>query len=230
MKGRAIRHMAGAGAVLLVFLGVWLGHTLEYMRLNGAAGLERATLTAPHAYMLPLGALLAVLLAGRGVRWWRRWTALGDRLEQAHRALRALLHGDRPALPPVERTASASRLHVPLLWVPLALCQIALYLVQENAKSVAGGRPLPWLEPVTGVHWAAPLVHAAVALVLASAVAIPGRRLWRRAARLLGCERLVAHLGRLRAGISIPRVASAGWRPSPLERFGSQLWSRPPPA
>ncbi|MEA2671557.1 MAG: hypothetical protein QOG45_1777, partial [Chloroflexota bacterium] len=29
MKGRAARHLAGAGAVLLVFLGAWIGHTLE---------------------------------------------------------------------------------------------------------------------------------------------------------------------------------------------------------
>jgi hypothetical protein len=230
MKGRAARHLGGAGAVLLVFLGAWMGHTLEYVRLNGAAGLDRAVLGASHLYMLPLGAVLTLLLADRGLRWWRRWTALGERLEHARAALRSALHGRRPPARRVPRTGSVRPVPVALLWAPLALGQVVLYLLQESVEAAAAGRPTPGLGAVTGVHWAAPLVHAAVALVLATVVALAGRRLRRRATRLHRWERLVDHLLRARTRVAVRPRPAPGWWPSPLQRFGAQLWTRPPPA
>jgi hypothetical protein len=231
MTGRAARHLAGAGAVLLVFVSAWIGHTLEYVRLNGAAGLDRAVLGASHLYMLPLGAVLTVLLAHRGLRWWRRWTALGERLEQARTALRSALHG-RPPTPPrrAPRTGSVTSVPVALLWAPLALGQVALYVLQESVEAAAAGRPAPGLAAVTGAHWAAPLVHAAVALVLATVVALAGRRLRGRATRLHRWERLVDHLVRACTCVAERPRPGPGWWPSPLQRFGAQLWSRPPPA
>ncbi|HEX3605152.1 MAG TPA: hypothetical protein VH134_04465 [Candidatus Dormibacteraeota bacterium] len=221
------RHVAGAGAVLLVFTGAWLGHTLEYLRLTGASGLGRATVGLPHLYMLPLGALLTLLLADGGRRWWRRWADLGARLEHARAALRQAMRGRRTTAPgPVV----LPRLPVRLLWGPLAVAQLLLYLLQENVEALAAGRPAPGLGAITGIHWAAPLIHAAVALGLAALVALAGRRLWHRAERVLRCERLAAHLGRLRGARSRQQGDAAAWRPSPLQRFGAQLWSRPPPA
>ncbi|HEY2705456.1 MAG TPA: hypothetical protein VGL20_17375 [Candidatus Dormibacteraeota bacterium] len=230
MKGRAVRHLAGAGAVLLALLGAWAGHTLEYARLNGTAGLDRAVLGASHLYMLPLGAALSLLLAHRGLRWWRRWAALGERLEHARAALHGALRGDR--LPPRRPGGSGPGSAVPAarLWVPLAVAQVALYLFQENVEAAAAGHTAPGLGPVTGVHWAAPLVQAAVALVLAAATALAARRLRGRASRLHRWERFVDHLVRARTGLAEHPRPLSGWRPSPLQRFGAQLWSRPPPA
>ncbi|MDB5064263.1 MAG: hypothetical protein JWM18_697 [Chloroflexi bacterium] len=230
MKGRAAQHLAGAGAVLLLFVSAWIGHTLEYVRLNGAAGLDQAVLGASHLYMLPLGAVLTLLLAHRGLRWWRRWTALGERLERARTALRSALHGRPPTPRRTPRTGSVTSVPVALLWAPLALGQVALYVLQESVEAAVAGRPAPGLGAVAGAHWAAPLVHAAVALVLATVVALAGRRLRGRATRLHRWERLVDHLVRACTRVAERPRPAPGWWPSPLQRFGAQLWSRPPPA
>ncbi len=230
MKGRAARHLAGAGAVLLALVGAWAGHTLEYVRLNGATGLGRAMLGASHLYMLPLGAVLSLLLAHRGLRWWRRWAALGERLEDARTALRGALRGHRPSPRRPGGSGPGSAAPVARLWVPLAVAQVALYLFQENVEAAAAARTAPGLGPVTGVHWAAPLVQAAVALVLAAAMGVAARRLRGRATRLHRWERFVDHLVRTRTRLAGGLRPLSGWRRSPLQRFGAQLWSRPPPA
>jgi hypothetical protein len=47
---------------MLALVGLWLGHTLEYVRVWGWRGLSAELFGSPHAYMLPLAAVLAVQL------------------------------------------------------------------------------------------------------------------------------------------------------------------------
>ncbi len=230
MRGRGQRHLAAAGAVLLTFLGVWLGHCLEYVRLGGTLGLRSTIAGATHLYMLPLGVLLTLLAAHLGVRAWRLWRALGRRLEVAHTVLRRTLRGRTSRIVHEPRACSTEAVSVLLLWPPLALGQIGVYLLQENLEGALTTGREPGLGALVGLHWAAPLVQAAVALLLATGVAVLSRRIHDRASRLHRCERLVAALRRARRCVSAPRPGSISWSPSPLQRFGAQLWSRPPPA
>jgi hypothetical protein len=205
MRGRGQRHLVGAGAVLLTFLGVWLGHCLEYMRLGGALGLRATVLGGTHLYMLPLGALLTLITAHLGVRAWRLWGALGRHLEVAHLLLVRTLRGRTATVSHEPRPCSTETISVLLLWPPLALGQIDLYLLQENLEAVLTTGRASGLGGVVGVHWAAPLVHAAVALLLAAVVAVISRQIHDRASRLYHCERLVAALRRARRCVPAPR-------------------------
>ncbi|HEY2706047.1 MAG TPA: hypothetical protein VGL20_20390 [Candidatus Dormibacteraeota bacterium] len=220
----------GAGAVLLTFLGVWLGHCLEYLRLGGGLGLRATVLGGTHLYMLPLGALLTLIAAHLGVRAWRLWRGLGRRLEVAHSLLVRALRGRTSTLVHEPPPCSTETISILLLWPPLALGQIGLYLLQENLEAVLTTGRASGLGAVAGVHWAAPLVHGGVALLLAAVVAVISRQIHDRASRLHHCERLVAALRRACRCVPTPRRASVSWSPTPLQRFGAQLWSRPPPA
>ena len=226
------RLRAGAAAlVLLALVGSWLGHTLEYLRVDGGPGMERALLAGVHAYMLPAGVLLALAAALAGVRCRRAWLVLGRRLDRARAALRGLPRGERVApTAPGPATAVSVPAGLLALWLPLGAAQVALYLVQENLEAVLGGAPAPWIGPVAGVHGGAPALQFAVALVLAALVLAVGRLLHRRHRTVERVERLLCLLWeRLHRGGRAPGRARA-WRPTPVERFGHQLWSRPPPA
>src|ERR1700746_2517456 len=85
------RRLFAPSLVLLALVGTWTGHTLEYARVAGRAGLREELFGSVHLYMLPLGALLAVLAAAGGVGWWRAWQALGRRLDAARGTLAASL-------------------------------------------------------------------------------------------------------------------------------------------
>ncbi len=87
--------------------------------------------------------------------------------------------------------------------------QLGLYLLQENLEAAAGGAALPGLGVFLGVHAAAPLVHVA--------------------ARITGVARLLRLLLASLAPAAPPPAPAVAWRPSPLDRLGRQLWSRPPP-
>src|SRR5579872_876618 len=88
--------MLAPGVILLALLGVWLAHTVEHLRVGGAAGVSAAAFSSVHMYMVPVGALLALAAAVAGVGVWRAWWALGRRLEQTRLALSGALRG-RPA-------------------------------------------------------------------------------------------------------------------------------------
>jgi hypothetical protein len=224
---------AGAAAVVvLALVGSWLGHTLEYLRVDGGAGMERALLAGVHAYMLPAGILLALAAALAGVRCRHAWLVLGRRLDRARAALRGLARGERVV--PSTLAPAATEVSAPAgllaLWLPLGAAQVAIYLVQENLEAVLAGAPGPGIGPVTGVHWAAAALQLGVALVLAAGLLAVGRLLRRRARTIERVERLLRLLwDRLLHGRRSPRGARA-WRRAPVERFGHQLWSRPPPA
>ena len=106
--------------------------------------------------------------------------------------------------------------------------QLVVYVAQENAELRALGVHQPVLNVISGVHlWAA----GAHLLVAGALLAV----LWlvhRPVAQLAELVRevvawLLAHPGRrLAPARRAPAVRS--W--TPVERFGRQLWSRPPPA
>jgi hypothetical protein len=229
MSLRRRQRWLAAGGALLAPVGVWLGHTAEYIRVGGMSGLRGELFTSLHAYMLPLGVLLALLAAAAGIRIWNAWCALGRRMVSGRAALLRAWRGRTPDSPPPGDATSCPRPGFLAVWVPLTLLQLALYLLQENLEAAAAGHPLPVLAPVTGAHWAAPLVHAGVSLLLAAGIVVLARLLGRRGHAVDVLERLVHtlahHLGRS-CDESLPAI----WFPSPLDRLGRRLLPRPPPA
>jgi hypothetical protein len=227
---RRLAASAAGAAVLAALAGSWLGHTLEYLRVDGGAGLGGSLVAGAHAYMLPAGAMLALAAALAGARCWRGWLALGRRLDGAREALRRIARGERvdPSTPPAAVALSAPA-GLFALWLPLAAAQVTLYLAQENLETLLAGGPAAGLSPVIGVHWAASAVQLGVALLLACGLLGAGRLLHDRARSVERCERLVRALWeRLVHGPRQPRGARRT-APTPVERFGRQLWSRPPP-
>jgi len=225
------RHVrvAASGGVLLAFVGLWIGHTLEYLRVLGSDGLLASLASPVHAYMLPVAGLLATLSALFGIRLLRAWQALNRRLDQAASGLRRIWRGGAAMLPdaPVGRPSPAVRLVS--LWLPLATAQIALYLVQENVEAIARGLPAPGWGAVSGIHWAAPLVHLYVALLLACCVRIVQVVLRRREAAVERVESLLRAAARRIRRVA-PRVAAPrSTVRTPQHRLGWHLWHRPPP-
>jgi hypothetical protein len=224
--------LTASGTVLLAFVGAWLGHTLEYARLAGSQGTVASPLGPVHADMLPLAVVLSLLGALCGIRAWRAWLGLGRRLDAARSCLARVLrgHGGQPG-PAVGTPLPSGGARWLALALMLAALQIGIYLVQENLEAVAAGLGPRGLEPLTGIHWMAPLLHVAVAALLASVSVAASRRLRARTRRIEVCERLVLRL----LGMLAPRPPVLGrppapWCPSPVDRFGGTLWRRPPPS
>lgn len=221
------------GGVLLALVGLWLGHTIEYVRVWGAAGLNSELFRSMHAYMLPLAAVLGLLASAAAFQLWRIWSALGHRLDAAHTILRTTLRGtptDVPA-PLARATAPSFRAGILVGWPPLAALQILLYIVQENVEAAAAGMPAPGFGAVTGAHGLAPLVHAGVSLVLLIAAASTLRLLRGRARTIVTVEALARAL--LRAvTVRAHRAPTPKSLPvrAPVVLFGLALRQRPPPA
>ena len=218
--------------VLLAMVGGWIGHLLEYLRVKGAAGMHAALLGSAHVYMLPLGIVLALLVALSAAWWWRAWTALGHRLDGARRALAGALRGHLVApVPRPAATAPSGSARWLALTLLVAALQVSTYLLQENLEAVAGGMPAPGLGAIGGPHAAAPLVHLAVAALLCALALAGARRLGTRTQRIGTCARLVrVLLATLARAPRSARPRPAAWRPSPLDHLGRHLWRGPPPA
>ena len=227
-RGRR-RRLFAPSLVLLALVGTWTGHTLEYARVAGRAGLREELFGSVHLYMLPAGALLVGAAALGGVGWWRAWLALGRRLDAARGALAASLRGRR-----VDAPAAAAPPSPAARWGALTLLlaglQLALYLGQENLETAVAGAPVPGVRVFLGVHALAPLVHLAVAALLAALMTRAGALLRRRAERITGVVRLLRILLAALAAVVPPAPPVAQWRPSPLDRLGGHLWCRPPPS
>jgi hypothetical protein len=227
---RRIR-VAASGSVLLAFIGLWIAHTLEYLRVWGARGIVDSMTNPVHAYMLPLAAVLAVAGALFGIRLWRAWQALNDRLDRAATGLRSMWRG-RVAAPPGGARAPLSSpvARLTAIWLPLAAAQLVLYLVQENVESIARGQPAPGVGAISGIHWAAPFVHLYVALLLACLTRICQVLLHRRSVVVARVEALLRLAIRRRRNAQPPIGSSVHQRSaSPLDCFGRHLWRRPPP-
>jgi hypothetical protein len=224
---RQIR-VAASGGVLLALVGLFIGHTLEYLRVWGAAGVVASMTNPVHAYMLPVGGVLVVLSTVFALRLRRAWRTLNDRLDRAAASLRRVWRGrTEPSIALTPRSSPGARLVA--IWLPLAAAQIVLYLVQENVEAVASSHPAPGFAAITGIHWAAPFVHLYVALLLACIVRICQVLLHRREVVVERIEALLRAMVRRRRTIA-PRVDGARTRNvSPLERVGRHLWRRPPP-
>jgi hypothetical protein len=216
--------------VLLAFIGLWIGHTLEYLRVWGGAGLVSSMTNPVHAYMLPLAAALVVLSALFALRLWRAWQALNLRLEQAAVKLRRVWRGRVEPVPAASTHRSSPGARLVAIWLPLAAAQLVLYVIQENIEAIARAQPAPGLGPITGIHWAAPLVHLYVALLLACGTRICQVLLHRRTAVVERVEAFVrAAIRRRRSlpvAVSVPRLVDAL---SLSDRLGRDLWRRPPP-
>ncbi len=182
-----------------------------------------------HAYMLPLAAVLLLLGAAWAVRLVTTWRGLQDRLDHAAAALHSIWRG-APAVASRAPGRSSPVTRLAAIWLPLFVAQIVLYLVQENIEAIARAQPAPGLGAITGIHWAAPIVHAYVALILACAVRIGQVLLHRRTVVVERVEALlrvlVKRTRRITAGIALP-VTRVAW---PLDEVGCHLWRRPPPA
>jgi hypothetical protein len=225
---RRVRVAAPAG-VLLAFVGLWIGHTLEYLRVLGTAGLVTSLVSPVHAYMLPLAAVLAALSALFGLRLWHAWKALRVRLDQAATGLRRIWRARDASVPITDARHPSPVARLTAIWLPLAAAQITLYLILENVEAIARAQPAPGWGAITGIHWAAPFVHLYVALLLACGVRICQVLLHRRAAVVERVEALLrAAVRRRRAGSSPVRLTGRA-TPSPLESLGRHAWRRPPP-
>jgi hypothetical protein len=224
------RHIraAASGGVLLALVGLFIGHTLEYLRVWGAAGVVASMTNPVHAYMLPVGVVLVLLSAVFALRLRRAWRTLNHRLDSAAARLRRISRG-RPEAAVDQKPRSTPGTRLVAIWLPLAGAQIVLYVVQENVEAVASGHAAPGLAAITGIHWAAPFVHLYVALLLACVVRICQVLLHRREVVVERIEALVRAMVRRRHTVA-PRIDGARTRSvSPLERVGRHLWRRPPP-
>lgn len=236
MVPRDKRRLLVGGFVALALVGLWLGHTVEYVRVLGTAGLTAELTGSVHAYMLPLGAALALAATIGGAWIWRCWVALGARLDRARAMAASLLRGrvpttaEPPAAPATPRSPSFVA-GVLAAWPALTLLQVALYLVQENVEALAAGAPAPGFAAITGVHALAPLVHAGVALVLVVAGAALLRLLQRRARQVGVVEAVVRALLRRWRGLPqrlpLPATRDAA---APSQLLGRHILQRPPPA
>jgi hypothetical protein len=228
----AHRHtrVLASGSVLLAFIGLWVGHTFEYLRVWGGVGFVSSLTNPVHAYMLPLAGSLVVLGALFALRLRRAWRALNTRLERAAATLRKVWRGRVEHVPDATHRTPSPSARLVAIWLPLAAAQTVLYVIQENIEAIARAQPAPGFGAITGIHWAAPFVHLYVALLLACGTRICQVLLHRRAVVVEHVEAFVrAAIGRRR---DLPSSVSApgGFNARPLvDMLGRDLWRRPPP-
>jgi hypothetical protein len=219
----------GSWVGFLALTGLWLGHTLEDIRVSGGARLAQE-LTEP-TFMLPLGVAVAILATIAGARLWRLWLRLSSRLDAARYRIRAIWRNHALAAPDdlgVGQVPSFTG-GVVSLWAPLTLLQLGLYLAQENLEALFEGARLPGAGPVTGAHWPAVLINTAVALVLAAAATLLARCLRERQGQVTRLEALVRRCTKHIRRDASPPASRALAESSPLSLFGASLWCRPPP-
>ncbi len=233
MRPAARLRFAGA-AVLLTFTGVWSSHALEMLRVLGTGALAPALTRPVHAYMVPVGLGLAVISVAAGVRAAWLWRRLGSMLDATAMAVRATLgtapprRTRRPSTPPSLSPSTPSSLL--LLWLPLSALQMAVYIVQENLEYRAAGLDAPGVGVLSGVHWAAPLIHLYVAFVLAASTLLVQRLVRRRAAAVSAVTRLLRVLVERAARASARTWSVSAAHSLARRRLAHAMWCRPPPA
>jgi hypothetical protein len=174
-----------------------------------------------HVYFIPIGLALLAAAVTAGTLAARAWSALGRRLETARLALRGQARPTTDA--PLDGVAVPS---VAWLWLVLTVLQLGVWIVQENVEQGAAGLSMPGLRVLGGVHLLAPVVHAVIALGLASSVAALHRRFSRRTDQVRAHERLLARRRYVGVSLPLPQPVRSS---TPLERWGAQRWQRPPP-
>lgn len=234
-RGRTWRWLV-PGVALLACAGVWLGHTLEYVRAWGWSGLDRELAGSVHLYMVPVGVALVLLMAIAGLALARLHRLLTRRVELASGLLARVWRGRVELAQPSPTAAHGERLSLRrtflLLGTSLALLQVGLYFIQENAESALAGIPAPGLSAISGVHWPAPLIQAAVGFLVAAVVVALWSLVRRREAVAERIERVLR--GVLAALVAL-RVRPLPPQSGPLRHhgapsfLGASIWCRPPP-
>ena len=221
--------VAAPGGVLLALIGLFISHTLEYLRVWGPQGVVGSMTNPVHVYMLPVAGALLLLSAMFAFRLARAWQALTVRLDRAAAGVRRLWRGQPAEVAGSSLPGSSTGTRLAAIWLPLAAAQTVLYVLQENIEAVARSQPAPGLGAVSGIHWAAPLVHLYVSLLLACLVRICQVLFHRREVVVERVEALLRAIARRRervvAGIRRPVVETI----APIDRLGGHLWRRPPP-
>jgi hypothetical protein len=224
----ALKRSIGAWlAISFVLLAsVWLGHTLEYLRLW--PGVRGQQLLAVHAYMVPLAVALQAMAVLAIATFLRLWRALGLRADRAEAALAGAWRNAYLPLPDAP-IRTEPRLGAKTLWLLLAPVELTLYLLQENIEAAHAGWGVPGLGAITGVHWPAAFVHLAILLILCSILAGAVRLLAERAQGVEQVERLARLIARRHHRHDAPSAPVAVWLAPPVHIFGRHLWRRPPP-
>ena len=234
-RGRSWRWLVPSVA-LLACVGVWLSHTLEYVRVWGWSGLDQELTGSVHLYMVPVGVVLVLLVAAAGAALARLHRHLTRRVEHASGLLALVWRGrmeadQRPATPGRGQRPSSVRV-IFTLGAALGALQVGLYLIQENLESAVAGAPTPGLSVITGVHWAAPLIHVGVGFMLATLSAALWSLLRRREAAVERIERavhgVIAALAARRVRPLLPPFATPRHHGAPAF-LGASIWCRPPP-
>jgi hypothetical protein len=225
----ALKRSIGAClAISLVLLtSVWLGHTLEYMRLwpGGAKGQQ---LLSVHVYMLPLAIVLQAMAVLAVATFLRLWRAIGLRAERAEAMLAGAWRNAYLTLP-AEPIRTGTVLGGRRLWLLLAPVELTLYLLQENIEAAHAGLSAPGIGAITGVHWPAAFVHLAVLLILCTFLAGALQLLAERTHNVEQVERLARLVARRHHRHDAPSAPVPVWLAPPIHIFGRHLWRRPPP-
>lgn len=209
-----------AALVVAALIGTWVGHSLEYLRVWGSARFPDAMARSAHAYMGPLGVILLALAVTTSVGALRALRRLDRRVTILRRSRWAARNAGDDWLP-----RSTGEVDFPAFVAALWLVQLALYVVQENLEARAFGMTAPGWGAISGVHALAPIVHLVVATLAAAVVWCFRHRVAALVAEVRRAQRRLARCQRLPAFVGTPSVPS--W--TPLQRWGSQLWARPPP-
>jgi hypothetical protein len=209
--------VGATGVALTALVGEWLAHTIEFVRVSG----PRAAFGSVHVYMGPIGVVLAVAALAAVHSTTRLARVLECRVAElrrveAHRLTRA------PGVSPPLRSLSVSMLALIVL-----ATQCGLYLLQESLEAGAAHRVAPGLAALGGSHALAPLVHLGVALALVAGLWLTRRQVTRLAQVVRLVEAWLRSVRRAPATVLACSPARA-W--TPIDRWGTQLWSRPPPA
>ena len=225
-KSWADRMTGGPAFVVLSLVGLWVGHTIQYAIGHGTAGLGPMLGGSAHLYLVPVGALLATIVFAASVGWARALAEAERRLA----GVRGALTGQRVSATDLEPAPSAIAFQPLRLWLMLAGSGIALYVFQENTEAGRVHLPTPGLAVLTGRHWTAIPVFCLVALVLVAIVGVCQAKAADVISHLsMEVERLHALVRATLAVAPLPHPALRA-ASTPLERWGRQLWARPPPA
>ncbi len=221
------RLTGGPAFVLLSLIGAWVGHTVQYAIGHGTPGLGSMLSGSVHLYLVPAGAVLAIIVFTASVGWARALSAVHHRVLSVRAAITgrgAVDIGDLASAP------QESPFQPLRFWLMLAGSQVALYVFQENTEAGRVHLPSPGFAVLTGRHWTAVPVFLLVSAVMV-AVVVLCRGKTAQAVAVLADE--VARLCRLlRAAVlgpAMPPVPDAV-ASTPLQRWGRQRWERPPPA
>jgi hypothetical protein len=213
-----------ASLVVTATIGAWSAHNIEYARLWGARLFPNTAARSAHSYLGLTGLVLLVAAAGCLVSAIRAASVLTAQLAR----LRAALSG--PTSEPTNEPHGRYRLSLGplgLIAVVWAL-QLTEYLIQENLEARSAHLALPGFAVFAGAHTLAPVVHLAVSALLGAALSVVSLRETRLAVALRAAASALAALRRRLAGNAPTRPVTPTFR-SPIDRWGRQLWARPPP-